>query len=262
MAIQTPPNGTILQNASIDAQVLRQAFAAITTTTGITSAGMFAVSALSTPNMSVNVAAGTAWVPGTQVSNVSGFAFNLQGVYWVLNDATVNLAISAADPTNPRIDLVVLQVIDSQYGGASDTAQLAVITGTPAASPVAPAAPSNSITLAQVAVAANATSIASGNITDRRTYYTPPPVGGETVVTYTSGSTGTTLATVTLTFPANYFANPPAVLCKMRGSYLAADMDAIVMSVSATSASVNVYATAAIASGGTLNMSWIAAARN
>ena len=43
------------------------------------------------------------------------------------------------------------------------------MTGTPAGSPSPPSAPANSFTLAQVAVAANATSITSGNITDQRT---------------------------------------------------------------------------------------------
>lgn len=174
MAVNTPPNGVVLQNATMNAQVLRQLFAAtIASSGGVVDAGGYAVTQNGTPNMSVNVAAGRAWVPGNAVGNITGFSFNTQGMYFALNDATVNLAIAAANATNPRIDIVVLQVLDSQYSGTSNLAQLAVVTGTAAASPVAPAAPSNSITLAQIAVAANATSITSSNITDTRVYSAP-----------------------------------------------------------------------------------------
>ena len=171
MAVQVTPNGVILQNATVNAQVLRQLMAAtITASGGVVDAGGYAVAQNGTPNMSVNCAAGRAWVPGNQIGNIGGTTFNTQGQYFVLNDATVNVPIAASNPTNPRIDIVVLQVLDAQYSGSSNLAQLAVVTGTPAVTPVAPAAPSNSITLAQVAVAANATSIATGNLTDTRTY--------------------------------------------------------------------------------------------
>jgi predicted secreted protein len=50
----------------------------------------------------------------------------------------------------------------------ANTWSLAVVTGTPAASPSEPAAPANSIVLAMVSVAALATSITNANITDRR----------------------------------------------------------------------------------------------
>lgn len=173
MAIQTPPNGGLFENSKTSAQVVRQIDAA-THFPGVVRFGMLQVTQNSTANMSVNVGAGEAFVPGTQVSNVSGHTFNTQGIYFCLNDSTVNLTVTAADPTNPRIDLVVLQVIDTQYSGASDGAQLAVVTGTPAASPVAPSAPSNSITLARISVPANATSITSGDITDERAYSVKP----------------------------------------------------------------------------------------
>lgn len=130
---------------------------------GIRLSGDLQVTQNGTPNMSVNVAAGEALVNGTQ-NTVS------QGAYECLNDATVNLAIAASDPTNPRIDIVVAQVRDAAYSGANNDWVLAVVTGTPAPSPSPPATPANAIVLAQVAVAANATSITSGNITDKRPY--------------------------------------------------------------------------------------------
>lgn len=114
-------------------------------------------------NMSVDVAAGRAVVRSTEASSIAA------GAYTFLNDATVNLVVSAADPTNPRIDLVIAQVRDSNYSGASTDARLTVVTGTPAASPVVPAVPDSCVVLAQVAVAAAVGSITNAVITDKRT---------------------------------------------------------------------------------------------
>lgn len=56
----------------------------------------------------------------------------------VTESAAINLPIAAADPTNPRIDIIVGQHnYQSIIGGSIAT--YVVITGTPAASPVAPA---------------------------------------------------------------------------------------------------------------------------
>lgn len=126
-----------------------------------------------TPNMSVNVGSGLAFVHGSEGSK--------QGTYFCQNDGTVNKTLSAADPTNPRIDIVVAKVQDSFYSGVTNAWSLAVVTGTPAGSPSAPAAPNNSIILAQIAVAANATSITNANITDKRTYNSA--LGGVVVCT-------------------------------------------------------------------------------
>lgn len=104
--------------------------------------------------MNVKVAAGQAMVRG----------------HYFLNDATVTLSIAAANATNPRIDSVVLNLDPS-----SNAVTLAVVTGTAAASPVAPTLTQTDsgvyqLLLANVAVAANASSIVAGNVTDLRTY--------------------------------------------------------------------------------------------
>lgn len=130
---------------------------------GVCGAGDLAVTQNGTPNMSVNVAGGLVSIRGTENQN--------QGVYGpCYNDGTVNLAISASDPTNPRRDLVVAKVRDAQYSGASNDFSLAVVTGTPAASPVDPAIPANCVVLARVSVAAAAASIVNANITDLRVF--------------------------------------------------------------------------------------------
>src|SRR5581483_7444458 len=92
-----------------------------------------------------------------------------QGVYYCYNDnstGNVSLAIAAANPSNPRIDLVIAQVQDAQYSGATNNWQLAVVTGTAGASPAVPALPANSLPLASVWVPAASTNVTAGNILD------------------------------------------------------------------------------------------------
>lgn len=133
---------------------------------GVVKSTDLAVTQNGTPNMSVNVAAGAVAIDGTESTT--------QGFYHFVNDATLNVAIAAANATNPRIDLIVAKVQDAQYSGATNAASIVAVTGTAAASPVAPAAPANSVILAQVAVAALASSITNANITDVRTFAGPP----------------------------------------------------------------------------------------
>lgn len=112
------------------------------------------------PSMAVVVKSGVAWVPGSENAT--------QGCYGVLNDADVTLSIAAAHASLSRIDLVCYKVEDSQYSGSNNTSSLVVVTGTPAGSPTPPAAPNNSLTLAQVLVGPAVTSITNANITDVR----------------------------------------------------------------------------------------------
>jgi hypothetical protein len=130
---------------------------------GVVRATDLAVTQNGTPNMTVNVAAGGCFIRGTQSAN--------QGAYHLWNDGTLSVAISAADATNPRRDLIIAQARDANYSGASSDARIIVVTGTPAASPVDPSLSSfpNSLVLARVAVAAGDTSIVTAEITDLRT---------------------------------------------------------------------------------------------
>jgi hypothetical protein len=93
-----------------------------------------------------------------------------------------------------------MTVNDSYYSGVTDNVVLQVIAGTPAATPVVPATPANSIALASVYVAAGATAINTGNITDLRVSVTTNlPIGDITGVTAGTGLTGGgTSGTVTL----------------------------------------------------------------
>lgn len=144
-----------------------------------------------TPDMSVDVAEGSALILGTEAT--------YQGTYFCENRGTENLVISAADATNERHDLIVAKVEDSDYSGATDAWSLAVVTGTPAASPADPAVPDNSITLARVNVAALSSSVLDAAIDDLRPW---ARLNGETA----SDEIGTTAtpvsetALITLTF--------------------------------------------------------------
>lgn len=128
---------------------------------GVARAGDFAVTERGAgANMSVDVAAGGAMVGGTESAT--------QGEYFVFSTATINVAITAADATNARIDIVGIRVQDSEYSGASDDAVVTVITGTPAAVPAEPSLPANFLTLARVDVPAADTAIQNAQITNRR----------------------------------------------------------------------------------------------
>jgi hypothetical protein len=113
------------------------------------------------------------------------------GVYTTYNDATQVLTVTTADPTNPRIDRVVVTVQDAYYSGAFNDVIFQVLAGTPASSPTAPATPANSISLATIAVGAGVTQINSGDITDTRVDVTTNlPVGDITAVTAGAGLAG------------------------------------------------------------------------
>lgn len=116
-------------------------------------------------DMNVKVGSGTAYDRAVVLGDNAG-----QGVYVVEHaNASQVLAIAAADATNPRIDIVILRVYDDPFdASARGYSDVEVVTGTPAASPSAPAVPSTAIKLAEVTVAAASTAVANANITDTR----------------------------------------------------------------------------------------------
>lgn len=182
MTLRTPPSW--LQNGSHPAENDRLSMQAIFASTGIINSSSLAVTANSPVGMSVRVASGWCAIVGTTQSNM--------GVYTVYNDATQVLTVTTANPTNPRIDRVVVTVQDAYYTGAYNDVIFQVIAGTPAGSPVAPATPANSISLATIAVGAAVTQINTGDITDTRTTVTTNlPVGDLTEVQAGTGITVT-----------------------------------------------------------------------
>lgn len=101
--------------------------------------------------LAVNVRSGRAWI---------------EGHLWE-SDATESFALAAAHPSLPRIDRIVLRL-----DWTNNSIALAVLQGTPAASPVPPSLTQTSalweISLAQVSIPAGATAIGASNLTDER----------------------------------------------------------------------------------------------
>jgi hypothetical protein len=101
--------------------------------------------------LAVSVAAGSAWINGYRYENTDD----------------LNLPLTTANGSNPRIDRIVVRL--SQV---SRNIQLAVVDGTPAATPADPALKRTSdvyeLGIADVLIPAAATSIATNNITDTR----------------------------------------------------------------------------------------------
>jgi hypothetical protein len=113
-------------------------------------------------NMALDIAAGVAVIEGDDAAG--------QGNYLV--EATESLSavtIGTAHASNPRIDLVGIQLRDPSEGGSAGRDSIfSVVAGTAAASPSAPSTPDSFLTLAQVLVPASATAISDTDITDMR----------------------------------------------------------------------------------------------
>jgi len=107
--------------------------------------------------LGVNITAGTALVRG----------------HFYINDGTLPLTLSAGE-AQPRIDIIVLRLDPT-----ANSIVAAILAGTAAASPVAPALTQTDsgvyeTPLAHIAVAASAATITTGNITDKRRYMAFP----------------------------------------------------------------------------------------
>lgn len=122
-----------------------------------------AVTAQGSPDMTVAVAKGGVLTNGVLKPVAAG-----------------NVTVGAADATNPRIDLIVV----------SSSGTKACRAGTAAASPKPPTRTANDVVIAQVYVPANATTITTARITDRRATRTRGPL--LLYKTTTSESTDTT----------------------------------------------------------------------
>lgn len=140
-------------------------------TAGVVGAGDFL--ATLTSGMGISVAAGVAYVPGLNVAD--------QGLYRQYSSGAITMVVTASDPTNPRIDQVILRVLD----GDSDTSgayegRIEIVPGTPTAGATLvnrnghkdlTALLENSksvLWLADILVPATAVALVGGNLVDKR----------------------------------------------------------------------------------------------
>ncbi len=125
--------------------------------------GIGAMAVTASSGLNVQVAAGYCCVPHPTAG---------QGGYIFGTLTAQTLSLAAADPVNPRIDLIVARVYDT--ANSSSYCDVEVITGVAATPAVTPSTPSAAIALASVSVPAAAVALASGAVTDLRTYVVAP----------------------------------------------------------------------------------------
>ncbi len=118
---------------------------------GVIYAAATSLQAIPGTGLSISVAAGSAWINGYRYENTD----------------TLNIPLTTANGSNPRIDRIVVRL-----SKVSRSIQLAVVVGTPATTPSAPALTRTSdvyeLGIADVLIPAAATSVAANNITDTR----------------------------------------------------------------------------------------------
>lgn len=102
----------------------------------------------------VLTATGTTWTLGACAAMLDPGASTHQGMYGWSSDANVTGSVTAADGTNPRKDIVYIQVNDSSAGDGSGatSAPVLYLAGTPGVTPSAPALPARSFLVGTITV--------------------------------------------------------------------------------------------------------------
>lgn len=126
------------------------------------------VTATGTPDANVHIAPFQAFLQSGRGT--------VAGAYVMTLDATkdINILSTPAHASLARRDLIIAHQADTFYGDGNSLMTVRQVVGTPSGSPADPslAAFPDCIQLARVTVAANATTISSGNITDLRPSWT------------------------------------------------------------------------------------------
>lgn len=129
--------------------------------------------------------------------------------------AAADVTIGAADATNPRIDLIVV----------NSSGALAVRAGTAAAAPKPPARTANDVVIAQVYVPANDTAIGDSQIKDRRVFPQYPICIYKTTTAETTNTTASAIEALNkansgVTIPNGLFLAGRILRVRMYGNFL------------------------------------------
>jgi hypothetical protein len=172
--------------SSYAANLDRMLIAAAFPYSGVLTSSDFAVSQRGAgADSSVDVTIGRAIIYQAS-STDKAYSVNMTG-------ATVNVPLPASPGSNSRYDMIYLQVRDSTISGSVDDFLLVAVSGTAAASPVEPAAPSGqSLLLARVTRTAGTPNVVNSAIQDRRVVLRLPPSQATSADNNVSGITATT----------------------------------------------------------------------
>jgi len=109
-----------------------------------------------TPSTTV-AATSTTWTCHAHAGYIDGETSAVAGGYLYSFDTDQTGSMTAADGTNPRVDLISAQISDPAESDGSSNPGVAIVytVGTPGASPSPPATPARSIALAQINVPAS-----------------------------------------------------------------------------------------------------------
>ncbi len=173
--------------------------------TGIIGPGDFAVTEDDTPGLLVKIAAGSAWIIGAEA---------FQGAYLVEMTADETRAVAAGDATNPRIDLVGVQVRDAEAAGFTENDwELIVVTGVAEASPSRPATPDSFLELAELTIPAGASQVTNADVTaDLRPVWAGAGGGEWGVISQDGSSQSIGGALTRLNFPTVRGSSVPGVV--------------------------------------------------
>jgi hypothetical protein len=124
--------------------------------------------------------------------------------------AAADVTITAADGSNPRIDLIVV----------TNAGALAVRAGTPAAAPKPPARSANDVVISAVYVPANDTAIATTQCIDMRITPSMPQIIARTTTAVVVNNNNALAAYFTVTLPSGLLAAGRIVRVRCGGTYL------------------------------------------
>jgi hypothetical protein len=126
-----------------------------------------------TPSTTVSISAGN-WQVGPHAGALDLETANEAGPYFYSTDANpyVGTAVTAADATNPRVDIVYAQLSDPAESDGTSTPGVAFgyLAGTPAGTPTPPATPTRSMVLAQL----NVPNVAGGGVSSATVTWVAP----------------------------------------------------------------------------------------